>query len=180
MRIVVLVCLSLLSACSESSRLKIGWVTTEPSPAIGQAIVDALAPLPIEISTYNDKNALKQALSERRIDLALLEKPETNDPNLRSLLPVYKSVLHILVRRQNNACAEGSLAQDLAQAQVFAGAKGSAGHRVLEILASSGLAPPMSQLNHLETPFGQTPDVFFVFGGILSEDALSRLKELRE
>ncbi len=152
-----------------------GWVTTEPNPAIGQAIVNALPDVDIAVVTFNDKNALRTALSEKSIDLALLEKPEQHHANLRTLLPVFESVLHILVKTDSGRCTSGSLFQDLERAPVYAGPKGSAGHRVLEILAISGLVPPMDKLRLLDSPFGDPPEVFFIFGGILSEDALSRL-----
>ncbi len=165
----------LFTVCVGAEPVRLGWVTSEPNPEIGRAIAAALTDIDHEVVSFNDKNALRAALVNRDIDLALLEKPEKDHPELRTLFPVFNSVLHVLVKTDNGVCAPGSLAKELVSAKVYAGPTGSAGHRVLGILATTGLAPAMDDMEVLATPFGDPPDAFFIFGGILSEDALSRL-----
>ena len=167
--------LFLVFGCDDSPDLRIGWVTTEPNPAIGQAMIDAVDQDGIEVTIFDNKDALRDALADRSIDLALMENPEKNDPELRALMPVFESVLHVLVKKEGDSCVATPLEEQLLGAKIYAGPKGSAGHRVLEILAAGGVVPSMEELQLLDTPFGDPAEVYFIFGGILSEDAVSRL-----
>ena len=90
-------------------------------------------------------------------------------------MPIFPSVLHVLARHTEAGCAAPMLSGVGTHRSVFAGPEGGAGRRVLNSMTASGLIERGDQLRLLDSPFGAAPDVFIIFGGILSDDALSRL-----
>jgi TRAP-type uncharacterized transport system substrate-binding protein len=129
----------------------------------------------IRVHAFDNVATLTQALNSGAIDLALMEGNEGDGGGLMLVAELYPSVLHILYRADNVPATVRELLQGH---KVWAGAPGGIGHRLARALAADfGLEGDEFQL--LDDPWSQEPDVYFIFGGILAADALSRLGQFR-
>ena len=133
--------------------------------AADPAVAIDLLPTPLEGSAALD------AIDRGRADLALVENNIAFRPTIRTMLPVYSSVLHIAYRRGRDASNGRTL---LAGATVFAGTPGSPARAMLErIIPRLGLTPAeLTFVNDLDSG----PDVVVVFAPI-SPDRIDRLSD---
>lgn len=176
-----LCCVSLLFGCESNDRLVIGWVAVEPSAQISQLIADDLnhdGRFTVSRQQFQDSNSLSAALRTGEIDLAILEQPATPATDMSVLLSLYPSVLHVIAKPgMSDLANKGAYLKDIiAGHSLYAGQPGSAGYALVERLVSDGILPNRSEFELLDSPLGRDPDVYVVFGGILSADALNRLK----
>ncbi len=177
--LVVLAALALflsLNACSRSTSLTLGSSPTEPASLVASRIesIAGRSGLRLRLVSYGSEDEVTVALAAGELDLAVLEQPPGPVPGIGIISSLYPSVLHVLTRNED-ACDEGSLQAALFGRSVFAGNSGSAGARLLTELSAIGIAPPLSEMRVLPSAFGEEPDTFLIFGGLLSNDALSRL-----
>lgn len=169
--------LLLLPACTDSPELTLGVSPTEPAPAIA-ARLESIAKrsgLQLTLVSYPTESELTTALAQGDLDLAVLEQPPGPVPGMGIIASLYPSVLHVLTRVEE-ACTGVSVYDALLGQAVFAGNVGSAGARLLNELSEIGIAPPTEDMRVLTSAFGETPDTFLIFGGLLSRDARSRLQ----
>ncbi len=171
----------LLAACESSNTLTIGWVAVEPSAQISQLIADDLnaeGHFTVTSHQFKDSNSLSTALRTGEIDLAIIEQPAIPATDMSVLLSLYPSVLHVIAKPgMTDESDKGVYLQDIvAGHSLYAGPPGSAGYSLVERLVSDGVLPDKSQFELMDSPLGQDPDVYVVFGGILSADALRRLQ----
>ncbi len=129
------------------------------------AVAVDLLPSPLEGSAALD------AIDRGAADLALVANNVAFRPTVRTVLPVYSSVLHIAYRRGLDASDGQTL---LRGATVFAGTPGSPTRAMLErILPRLGLTPAeLTFANNLDSG----PDVVVVFAPI-SPDRIDRLSD---
>ena len=129
------------------------------------AVAVDLLPSPLEGSAALD------AIDRGAADLALVANNVAFRPTVRTVLPVYSSVLHIAYRRGLDASDGQTL---LRGATVFAGTPGSPTRAMLErILPRLGLTPAeLTFANNLDSG----PDVVVVFAPI-SPDRIDRLAD---
>lgn len=165
-----------LAGCSESSALTLGSSPTEPASAIASRIesIASRSGLRLELVSYGSEEEVAAALAAGELDLAVLEQPPGPVPGIGIVSSLYPSVLHVLTRNIE-ACNSGSLFAALSGRAVFAGNAGSAGARLLAELSDIGIAPAADAMRVLPSVFGEAPDTFLIFGGLLSNDARSRL-----
>ncbi|MEM1081528.1 MAG: TAXI family TRAP transporter solute-binding subunit [Pseudomonadota bacterium] len=177
--LLVLVVLTLaLSACQPRTELNLAWVSVEPAAEMGRVLEPLLAErFTVQSQVFADPQQLQQALLDGTVDVAILEQPHEPVQGVSALMPLFPNLLHVLVP------AELAEADDLATLvqgrRVFAGPPGSAGYRLVMDLSNRAILPPVAQFELLESPLGATPDIYFIFGGLLSDDALSRLPNYR-
>ncbi|MEM8501450.1 MAG: TAXI family TRAP transporter solute-binding subunit [Pseudomonadota bacterium] len=177
----VLSTIILLLGCESNDKLVIGWVAVEPSAQISKLIADDLndeSSLTVSRRQFDDSNSLSAALRQGEIDLAILEQPATPSTDMAVLLSLYPSVLHVIAKPgMTDDADKGAYLQDIvAGHSLYAGPPGSAGYSLVERLVADGVLPDKTQFELMDSPLGRDPDVYVVFGGILSADALKRLK----
>jgi hypothetical protein len=170
--------LLLLSGCELDDRnLTLAHTTEEPAPTIAEtvrAILDGNG-FTISIEETADPAQIMTAISERRLDLAIIEEPDRPQPGIITLTPLYPSVLHVLHDRPGHP---EDFADLIRGAKVYAGPPGGAAYRLLMELADDfDLASDDLQL--LDNPWIENPNVFFIFGGLLSPESIDRLAGYR-
>jgi hypothetical protein len=174
-KIVVLI-LGLILAGAAQATLVLGVHTEEPAPTVAELLstlnVDGQQ---IRVQAFEDVAALTGALNSGAIDLALVEGNEGEGVGLTLVAELYPSVLHILHRADTVPATVRELLQGR---KVWAGAPGGMGHRLARALAAD-FAVVGNEFQLLDDPWSLEPDVYFIFGGILTADALSRLGRFR-
>lgn len=171
----------LVTACDREVQLQIGWTGVEPSAEISQLIADQLDSserYAVVGKQFADTNELTTALANHEVDLAILEQPSSPDGDFTALISLYPSVLHVLAKpgMASKVDAGAYLTDVIRGKALYAGPPGSAGHTFVLQLVAYGVLPNKADFQLLDSPFDDDPDVYVVFGGILSADAVKRLK----
>lgn len=156
--------------------LSLGVHAEEPAPTIG-TLISGLTPddQALELIAFESSAELRSALTAGEVDLGIIEDSGASQPGLALVADLYPSVLHILYRSDTTPVDLGQL---LSQGPTWAGGPGAVGHRLAEALAGD-FRPGAADTRLLDDPFTEEPEVYFVFGGILEPDALSRLPGFR-
>lgn len=147
--------------------------TEEPAPTIAETVRTTLVEngFTLDIEEISDPTEIMTAISEQRLDLAIVEEPDQPFAGVKTLAPLYPSVLHVLHNRDLDPENFEILIRD---ANVYAGPPGGAAYRLLMQLADDfNLAGDDFQI--LENPWTVTPDVYFIFGGLLSPESIAQL-----
>ncbi len=164
-----------LAGCSmEDRELTLAVSTEEPAPSIAETIRSLLSDrgFSISIDATTDSTKIVAAIREHKIDLALVEESDLPVPGVVTLAPLYPSILHVL---HNDAEVPGDFADLIRGAKVYAGPPGGAAHRLLlQLCVDFGVASDQFQL--LDNPWTVVPDVYFIFGGLLSADSIRQLE----
>ncbi|MFK7913836.1 MAG: TAXI family TRAP transporter solute-binding subunit [Pseudomonadales bacterium] len=161
-----------MSCAAAAQALTLGVHPEEPAPEMAAVLAEQQSTeLAIELQQFSDQAELIAALQAGTVDAGLVSAPQAPMAGVRLITDLYPSVLHVLHRTD---LAGRSLDELLTSGPIWAGGAGSAGERLLQaLIADYGLSP--DQVTVLENPFSQSPAVLIVFGGILTNDALSRL-----
>lgn len=147
--------------------------TEEPAPTIAETVRTTLVEngFTLDIEEISDPTEIMTAISEQRLDLAIVEEPDQPFAGVKTLAPLYPSVLHVLHNRDLDPENFEILIRG---ANVYAGPPGGAAYRLLMQLADDfNLAGDDFQI--LENPWTVTPDVYFIFGGLLSPESIAQL-----
>ncbi len=169
--------LALAGCTMEDRELTLAISTEEPAPSIAEIIRSLLGErgFSISIDAATDATKIVAAIRDREIDLALVEESDVPVSGVVTLAPLYPSVLHVLY---NDAEVPGDFADLIRGAEIYAGPRGGAAHRLLmQLCVDFGVAPDQFQL--LDNPWTVNPDVYFIFGGLLSADSIRQLKGYR-
>ena len=152
--------------------LVLGISAEEPAPTIARLLEERLPPeLVVEVRSFAEVTALRQAISNGEVDLAFLEEPQLAIPGVTAVSELYPSVLHVLVR-EGEPGVDANLGALLASGPVWSGATGGTGHRLaLQLAEDYGV----DGVELLPDPWTRDPAIYFIFGGLLGNDALSRL-----
>lgn len=171
--VVLAAALGALTGCEQRPSLELAWPPEEPAAEMSKILAEVLQ-VEFDVNTrqFADHQMLYEALVAEQIDIAIVEQHDLPDDNLNAIGYLYPSVLHVLTRQCD---APKSILDVVSSGTIYPGPVGSAGHRLLTELAQEEVIPPLDELQVLDSPFGQDPDVLMVFGGILSADALGRL-----
>ena len=173
-----LACLLLVGGCELQDRnLTLAHTTEEPAPSIAVTVQSTLADsnIAVTIEESADPTAILEAVSEGRIDLAIIEEPERPMAGTATLAPLYPSVLHVM---HNRGGQPASFVELVRGARVYAGPAGGAAYRLL-IQLSADFNLGRDEFEILENPWTVTPDVWFVFGGLLSVENAAALEGYR-
>lgn len=156
--------------------LTLGVHPEEPAPTLGEVLAElADAELPLQIRPFPNQQTLLDSLRTGGIDAALIEAPVKPVPGVRLISDLYPSVLHILYPK---AWGQPDLRTLLTRGSIWAGGEGSVGRELLQGLQADYMLPD-GALTLLPDPISKAPEVWMIFGGILSRDALRRLPEHR-
>jgi len=171
--------LALISAgCAKEDReLTLVISTEEPAPSIAESIRLFLGEggFSISVDATADPAKIVAAIRDRRVDLALIEEPDVLEPGVVTLAPLYPSILHVLY---NGTRAPENFADLIRGASVYAGPLGGAAHRLLlRLCVDYGVESDQFEL--LNNPWTERPDVYFIFGGLLSADSVTQLQGYR-
>lgn len=156
----------------ENRGLTLAVSTEEPAPAIAETLSTALSArdMTVDVESIVDATEIIEKIRSGDLDLGIIEEPDQPLRDLITLAPLYPSVLHVLHNRSN----EPSEFVDLIRgANVYAGPSGGAAHRLLmQLTADFNIGEGEYRL--LDNPWTTVPDVFFIFGGLLSDDAIAQ------
>ena len=163
------------AGCSQEETITWGHASTEPSSSFVEVLSQEAS---TDTEQFASVEALTEAVRTRAIDFAILEQPSKHIEGVSVVASVFPSVLHILVKRDVHDCS-GTLPMSslLDGKTIYAGSVGSTGYTLLEQLGETEWLPPMSELSLLPDPFGNQPDIYFQFGGLLPIDAVRRLDQ---
>jgi hypothetical protein len=168
--------LLIMALAPGAAALTLGVHPEEPAPALGEVLAElADADLPLQLRPFPNQQALLVALRTGSVDAALIEAPVEPVPGVRLISDLYPSVLHILYPK---AWGQPDLRTLLTRGSIWAGGEGSVGRELLQGLQADYMLPD-GALTLLPDPISQAPEVWMIFGGILSGDALRRLPEHR-
>lgn len=165
-----------LAACDSSKHeLVLAVSVEEPAPAVGETVKSTLEAgnFALSIETAPDLAEVITGVQDRTIDLAIIEEPDRPIPGIVTLAPLYPSVLHILHKRGDAIEDFDALIRD---AKIYAGPPGGAAQQLLAQLASD-FGVTESDYVLLDNPWAIVPDVYFVFGGLLSPDSTAQLSD---
>lgn len=165
-----------IAGCARDERtLTLAVSTEEPAPAIAEAVRTTLNDrgFKVSIETATDPADAMLAISERRIDIAIVEEPHRTPPGVMTLVPLYPSVLHVLHKQVSEPAG---LEAVIRGAKIYAGPSGGAADRLLTNLARD-FDVPRDAFEVLDYPWPVVPDVYFVFGGLLSRDSIAELSD---
>ena len=165
----MLLCLLWQVAANAAS---LGVHPEEPAPSIAALLVELGGTIDaLQVKEFASQADIVESLQAGALDAALIEAPAEALEGVRLIADLYPSVLHILLRKDQPAMDLPTL---LTSGVIWAGGAGSIGQRLVEgLIQDYGLEPTRVRL--LPDPIGQTPDVWFIFGGLLNADALRRL-----
>ena len=165
--------LILVNCVSQDRELTLAVSTEEPAPSVAETIRGFLDVhgFSIEIEAISDSREIIQAIQDRKIDLALIDEPDRPTPGVVTVAPLYPSVLHVLYNRAEPPADFAELIRDTS---IYPGPKGGAAYRLLMLLAEDfGVAN--NQFRVLDNPWTEIPDVFFIFGGLLTASSRQQL-----
>ena len=166
--------ISQLSACTlEDRNLTLAVSTEEPAPTIAESVrsmLDARG-YSIDVETATNPTEALAAIRNRQLDFAIVDEPDRSLPGLVTLAPLYPSILHVL---HNRVETPGSFEELIGGANVYAGPVGGAAYRLLmQLSIDFDLTDGYFQL--LDNPWTVSPDVYFVFGGLLPRNSIAQL-----
>jgi len=171
----VLVLLGVLASRDFFDRDLIVAVSTEaPAPEVAEAMRPLMDEMSFswEIRPYSDLGEMIEAVQEGAVDFAIRAEPSVPSAGVRTLAPLYPSIIHILHRVDRTP----TNARDLVEGQkVYAGPPGGLARGALARLAAdSGLDETQYEL--LEDPSAVEPDVYVIVGGLLTEEEVHDLQ----
>lgn len=112
---------------------------------------------------------LFEALEAGEGDFAIGEEPAERIEDVRTVVPLYPSILHVISREEFGAT---NLYEALIGRSVYAGpTDGAAANLLKDFAAELGLGE--SDYRLLLTPWDEVPDTYFVLGGLITNDTLS-------
>ena len=177
-RCVPVLAVMLLAACEEAQvEFTLATSTEEPAPTIAATVGESLADagFKINIQPSADPSDVLASISNGKLDFAIVEEPSQSIAGVTVIAPLYPTVLHVLHNREGDIDNFRDL---LLGAAVYAGPPGGAAHRLLMQLAPDFRLTDRD-FRVLDNPWLEAPDVFFVFGGLLSPESLAQLSSYR-
>ncbi len=170
-----LVCLLGCNGLDRSLLIKVS--TEEPAPSIAEAMRPLLEARGFSVEIQPDDNAkhIVDAIRNGTADLAVVEEPLRLIPGVVTLAPLYPSVLHVLYRDRSRPASFADLIRDR---KIYAGPVEGAAYRLLMRLGED-FGVTADEITILDNPWTQEPEVYFIFGGLLSEDSLRQLDGYR-
>ena len=168
----------ILAGCAlESRELTLAVSTEEPVPSIAESIRTILAAegIRVSIEAVADPTEIIAAISEGTVDLAVIEEPDRPVAGVTTLAPLYPTVLHVLY---NAAEPPADFAALIRGASIYAGPANGNAYRLLMQLAVD-FDVRADEFTLLDNPWTVNPDVYFVFGGLLTAESRQQLAGYR-
>ena len=172
-------CVWFLVGCEQNAqRLEIVVSAEEPSFTIAKSIEQILEKneFEVELKQVESREDIIDALHEDNT-LGLVEETNTASAHVLTVVPLYPSVLHVLYDPKI-VLDTSSIEKLLTEHSIYAGPNGSASQALLLTLLDQW-AIKTDRVNILDNPWQAVPDIYFIFGGLLSEESLSELSNYR-
>jgi TRAP-type uncharacterized transport system substrate-binding protein len=168
-RLLALVTLASLGACGGKDQLEL-TIPDLPLPTeLGAALVELSAAsdeVSIGLLSGGGADSNLEQLTSGQADLAIVENTAAYRPGVRTVLPLYTGVLHVMHRRGD---APKDLASLIVGKRVFAGPEGSVERWALRLYGDLvGISDDQYTLLG-DDGAGGDPDVIFRFGPILKD-----------
>ena len=154
----------------------------EPAASISGEMMTALeSDFRVSGHQFFESETMMLALQGGDIDIAIIEQVSEPIEGLAAILPIYPSVLHILIGP--DLMDERTEIEDfhsfLLSGSVDHGRIGSASYNLLERLGEHGVGPDIEDLILHDEDSGQMPDIRVLFGGILTQEAITDFQDYR-
>ncbi len=162
---------------NENRELTLIASTEEPTPSLVEMIQSRFKDegILISVNVATDADEIFEAVRSKTVDLGVVEEPNHPIPGIVTIAPLYPSVLHVLY---NHSTKPTDFAQLLRQSNVYVGPLDGAARRLLSQLADDfDVAEDEYQL--LDNPWTVIPDIYFIFGGLLSNGSIRQLSDYR-
>ena len=175
----ILLCACILVGCENNNKqLEIVVSAEEPSFTVAKSIEKILEAneFDVELTQVESREDIIDALHEQHT-LGLVEEPNKASTHIATVAPLYPSVLHVLYN-PTIVLDTSSIEKLLTEHSIYAGPKGSASHILLLSLLDQWAIKP-DKRHILDNPWQAIPDIYFIFGGLLSEESLSDLSNYR-
>lgn len=173
-RVWICVIFFLVTACSDEEQVvALAFSTESPADLISESIQSQLAREGIQVDFVEQSSPgdIFTAIQDGSIDLGVIEEPDHPIPSIVTIAPLYPSVLHVL---HNFDHAPTDLIELIRGSNIYAGPPSGAAHRLIVQLAlDSGIRNDEFQI--LDNPWVTTPDVYFIFGGLLTDASIRLL-----
>lgn len=168
----------LIGACSDESRkTTLAFSTELPAPSISEAVKQQLADegFAIILAEAANPSDIFTSIQNRTVDLGVLEEPDHPIPGVVTIAPLYPSVLHVLHKAKSEPDNFMALVRG---AKIYAGPPGGAALRLLIQLAKD-FNVGRDEFEILDNPWTTIPDVYFIFGGLLTNESIEQLDGYR-
>lgn len=175
---VLLVVLAVLTSREFFDRkLTVAVSTEEPAPMVAEAMRPFMNDMSFtwEIRPYNDVGEMVDAVQDGTVDFAIMAEPILPIPGVRTLAPLYPSILHVMHKADREPASVKEL---IAGQKIYAGPQGSVARGALTRLAKE-FGVPDADFEILENPWSVEPDVYFIVGGLLADDEILSMSEYR-
>jgi hypothetical protein len=172
----------IIAACDTRKPLVIGLTPNEPAGEISQLLANKLnTDFLVTTRQYKDAAEITEAIRTGVVDLAIIEEPSQATADMHVLSALFPSVLHVLVKPSVAPNIDGNqtIFDVVRGRKVYAGPPGGAGYELVQMLIRQQVFPPRDQFVLLDSVFEAEPDIFTVFGGVLTQEALQRLSAYR-
>lgn len=169
---------SITAGCGIDERsIRIAVSTEEPAPSIAEVVQSTLEAGGIDATIITTASVGEVAAGIRNgsLEVAIIEEPSEPLSGLTTLVPLYPSVLHIAHNRPSDSVNFEDLIRG---ANVYAGPVGGAAYQLLMQLAED-FSIDSNEFQVLGNPWTITPDVYFIFGGLLSQASTDQLDGYR-
>lgn len=130
------------------------------------AFLDEQSGLKIRLVQKPDEMSTLDAIEAGYADLALESNDQPFRTSVSTILPMYPTVLHIVVREER---LSDDLREMLDGARVFAGTRGTASRQLHEKFIA-GLSLPAESQVYLDTPRGTNPDIVIVYSAVAPDN----------
>ena len=179
---VALLWAALAGCTNEQETLVLGYTVGEPNKPVALAISEVLQDNDVKVSLdapFRSLEELTAAVEGGAVDLAVLGEPLQPNSHLNMLMPVLPRVLHVL---HHKSLDEPTLRQLLLARSIFAGQENGMGQTIIKALARHYQIPDLAS-RLLDSPWvpapNEPPQVYFIFGGLLSAEALAGFADYR-
>lgn len=170
--------LILITACAEDKpKTTLAFSTELPAPAISEAVKKQLAEegFAIELAEAANPSDIFTSIQNRTIDLGVLEEPDHPIAGVVTIAPLYPSVLHVLHKAKGTP---SNFMELIRGSKIYAGPPGGAADRLLKQLATD-FNVALDEFEILDNPWTVIPDIYFIFGGLLTNESIDQLDGYR-
>ena len=174
----VFLSLCVLSACTvDTEHFVLGVSAEEPGPRIAAAAKQILvdARFSVEVRSIESSANIITGVRDGDIDFGIIEEPAALIPDLATVVPLYPSILHVLYKGEETA---NRFTDVIVGKSIYAGPLGGTASRFFAQLVDY-FDITAESYTVLDNPWVVTPDVYFVFGGLLDTSSRRRLGDYR-
>ena len=172
--LIIVFCMLVISSCiREPIVLTVSHSPDQHAPLIAQKLSSILEHEEIQLSfqTADDPISLIESVRVGEVDLGIVNEPPFRIPGIRTVVPLYPSIIHVMYRNDREVESFPDLIRGQ---QIYAGPAGGPSWRVLRQLARE-FSVSEEEYSVLSEPGLEEPDVYIIMGGLLSPEGIGQL-----